>query len=58
MSLVDQAALRLGLLLVTWGRRANHYSRAQLSARYEQQAAREQRELHAERMLRMSTPRL
>jgi hypothetical protein len=58
VSLVDQIALRLGLLLVTWGRRANHYSRAQLSTRYEQRAAREQRELHAERMLRLSSPRL
>ena len=58
VSLVDQAALRLGLLLITWGRRANHSSRAQLSARYEQQVAREQRELHAERTLRMSSPRL
>lgn len=56
--LLDEAALRLGLLLITWGRRANHFSRAQLSARYEQQVAREQRELHAEQMLRMSAPRL
>ena len=58
VSLIDQAALRLGLLLVMWGRRASSFSRAQLSARYEQQANREQRELHAERMLRLSTPRL
>jgi hypothetical protein len=58
VSPVDQAALRLGLLLITWGRRANHFSRAQLIARHEQQVAREQRELHAERMLRLSTPRL
>jgi hypothetical protein len=58
VSLVDRTALRLGLLLITWGRRANHLSRAQLSARFEQQVAREQRELHAERMLLLSTPRL
>lgn len=58
VSLVDQAALRLGLLLITWGRRANHYSRAQLATRYEQQVAREQRELSAERALLLSTPRL
>lgn len=58
VSLVDQAALRLGLLLVTWGRRANHYSRAQLAARNDQLAAREQRELHAERMLLLNLPRL
>lgn len=57
VSAVDRAALRLGLLLITWGRRANHSSRAQLSARYEQQVAREQRELQAERMLRLSIPR-
>jgi hypothetical protein len=58
VSLIDQAALRLGLLLIMWGRRANHSSREQLAARHEQQVAREQRELHAERMLRMSLPRL
>lgn len=58
VNLVDQAALRLGLLLITWGRRANHYSRAQLAARYELEVARERRELHAERTLLLSTPRL
>ncbi len=58
VGLIDQAALRLGLLLIMWGRRANHFSRAQLSARHEQRVAREQRELRAERMLRLSTPRL
>jgi hypothetical protein len=58
VSLLDQAALRLGLLLITWGRRANHYSRAQLAARSELEVAREQRELHAERTLLLSTPRL
>jgi hypothetical protein len=58
VSLIDQAALRLGLLLIMWGRRANQVSRAQHSARFEQQDVRERRELHAERMHRMSTPRL
>jgi len=58
VSLVDQAALRLGLLLITWGRRANQSSRTQLASRFEQQVAREQRELHAERTLLLSTPRL
>ena len=58
VSLLDQAALRLGLVLITWGRRANHFSRAQLLARHELEVAREQRELHAERMLLLSTPRL
>jgi len=41
-----------------WGRRGNHFSRAHLSARFEQQAGRERRELRAERMLRLSAPRL
>jgi hypothetical protein len=58
VSLIDQAALRLGLLLITWGRRANHFSRARLAARTELEIAREQRELHAERMLLLNLPRL
>lgn len=58
VSLLDQAALRLGLLLITWGRRANHYSRAQLAARHERAVARERRELHTERTLLLNLPRL
>jgi hypothetical protein len=58
VSLIDRAALRLGLLLITWGRRANHFSREQLEARHELEAAREQRELHSERMLLLNLPRL
>ena len=58
VSLVDRAALRLGILLITWGRRANNASRAQLAARHELEARRQQRELHAERMLLLNVPRL
>ena len=58
VGLIDQAALRLGLLLIMWGRRANSLSRAQHSARFEQQVAHEQRQLRAERLLRLSAPRL
>jgi hypothetical protein len=58
VSLVDQAALRLGLLLITWGRRANHVSRAQLTLRHQHHMARQQRELRAERMLLLNVPRL
>jgi hypothetical protein len=58
VNLVDRAALRLGLMLVTWGRRSSGLSREQLVARHAQLAAREQREQLAERRLRMTTPRL
>ena len=58
VSLIDRAALRLGILLITWGRRGNHVSRAQLAARSELEAGREQRELHAERTLLLNVPRL
>ncbi len=58
VGLLDRAALRLGLLLVMWGRRSSGLSREQLRSRYEQDEARRAREwLNQRRMFLELTQR-
>ena len=55
VGLLDRAALRLGLLLITWSRRA-HRTREEQRARFEQARAIESRELAARRRMLLSLP--
>lgn len=59
VSLLDRAALRIGVALITWGRRPLAVdSRERLARRAQQHAARFDREQAAEKWLRLNVPRL
>lgn len=59
VSLLDRAALHLGVALITWGRRPLAVeSRERRANRAEQHLARLDRERAAERWLRLNVPRL
>lgn len=55
VGLLDRAALRLGVLLITWSRRS-HRSREELRSRVEQARATESRERAAQRRLLLTLP--
>lgn len=58
VSLLDRLALRLGLLLITYGRREHALSREQHAARYAQWSDAERRQREAvRRLLLMTTQR-
>jgi hypothetical protein len=58
VSVLDRAALHLGLALITWGRRPLRVdSRARSTNRAEQELARLERERAAERWVGLNVPR-
>ena len=58
VGVLDRLALRLGLLLITYGRRDRSLSREQQLARFEQQHHSEQRQREAtRRLLQLTLPR-
>lgn len=57
VNLLDRIALRIGLALITWGRRPRSIeSRERRATRIEQQLGRIERERAAERRLRLTLP--
>jgi hypothetical protein len=57
VSLIDRAALRLGIALITWGRRSIQLESRERRARYaDQQRARLERERQAHRWLSLNLP--
>jgi hypothetical protein len=57
VSLLDRAALHLGVALIAWGRRPLAVeSRERRATRIEQHVARQRRERAAERWLRLNVP--
>ncbi|MEO6942082.1 MAG: hypothetical protein ABI238_06530 [Terrimesophilobacter sp.] len=58
VGLIDRLALHVGVALITWGRRPMSVeTRERRANRVEQHLATLERELSAERMLRLGTPR-